>query len=288
MFFQLVVSGLIAGSLYALIAIGFVLIYKSTAVVNFAQGEIVMIGAYFGLTFHCFLNFPFHVSFLLTLVVCGLFGIIMERVAYRPLIEAPVFSTIIATLGMSVFLQNAAQIVWGPDLYPFSPETAVFPFKIRILSINPDRFSVLLTAVFFMLVLFVFFKFTKFGIAMKATAQNKRAAAMMGISVKKVFSMTWAISSALGAVSGILLAPLVAISPQMGFIGIKAFVCAIIGGFTSLPGAIVGGFFLGVTENLVGYYVSTGYKDVCAYVVLMAVLIIKPSGFFEREFRKKV
>jgi branched-chain amino acid transport system permease protein len=285
---QLIVSGIIAGSLYALIAIGFVMIYKATDVVNFAQGEIVMLGAYVGLMLYYYLKLPYLAAFFATLLVLGLFGILMERIAYRPLIKQPVFSIIIATLGMSIVLQNGAQIIWGPDLYPFPSTQISIPIQIRSLLINPQGISVLAISVFFMLLLFLFFKFTKFGKAMKATAQNKTAAAMMGISVNRVFSITWAISSALGAVSGILLAPLVGVSPQMGWIGMKSFIAAIIGGFTSLPGAVVGGLVLGVIENLVGYYVSTAYKDVCAYMVLMIVLIVKPTGFFEREMRKKV
>ncbi len=288
MILQLLTNGVVHGSLYALIAIGFVLIYKATEVVNFAQGEIVMIGAYIGLTIHHFIGLPFHLTFFLTLIISAIFGIIMERIAYRPLIKAPVFSIIIATIGMSLFLQNAAQIVWGPDLYPFTHDTPLLPFQIQSSLIDSRRLSVLLTAILFILALFLFFRFTKLGKAMRATAQNKKAAAMVGISVNKVFAITWAISSALGAVSGILLAPLVGISPQMGWIGVKAFISAIIGGFTSLPGAIVGGVFLGITENLVGYYISTGYKDVCAYIVLIVVLIVKPTGFFEKEFKKKV
>ena len=288
MLFQLLANGVISGSTYALIAMGFVLIYKSTSVVNFAQGDIVMVGAYIGLTFYHFFKLPFHAAFFLTLFTLALFGILMERVAYRPLIKAPVFSTIIATLGMGLILQNGSQLIWGASLYPFSSTTPLFPIKIRFLSISPESFSVLGSAILVMLILFLFFRFTKFGKAMRATAQNTKAAAMVGISVKKVFSITWAISSSLGALSGLLIAPLVGVTPQMGFVGIKAFVCGIIGGFTSLPGAVAGGIFLGIIENLVGYYISTAYKDVCAYAILIAVLIVKPTGFFEKEFKKKV
>jgi branched-chain amino acid transport system permease protein len=218
----------------------------------------------------------------------GLFGILMERIAYRPLIKAPVFSVIIATIGMSIILKNGVQLLYGPEIYGFPATTTLLPIRIQLPWINPVSLSVLATTILSMSVLFLFFAFTKFGKAMKATAQNRKAAAMMGINVNRVFSVTWGISSGLGAISGILLAPLVGITPEMGFMAIKAFVCAIIGGFTSLPGAIVGGFFLGVLENLVGYYISTAYKDVCAYIVLMIVLIVKPTGFFEKRLIKKV
>jgi branched-chain amino acid transport system permease protein len=284
----LLINGIMTGSVYALTALGIVLINKATDVINFAQGEIVMLGAYFGITFHLFLGLPLHVSLLLTIFTSALFGIIIERVAYRPIIKAPLFSIILATLGMSIFLKNMAMIIWGPEVYNFFLTTSILPIKIQFLSTHPESSSVLITALFFMLILSLFFKYSKFGKAMRATSQNKKAAAMMGISVNKVFSATWAISSVLGAVSGFLLAPLVGVSPEMGLVLLKGFVCAIIGGFSSLPGAVVGGYFLGVTENLVGYYISTAYKDVFAYLVLMAVLLVKPTGFFERRLMKKV
>jgi branched-chain amino acid transport system permease protein len=285
---QLILSGLVLGAIYALIALGYVIIYKATSVVNFAQGEAVMVGAYIGLSVYSFMHLPVPLVFAITMAVAALLGVIIERVAYRRLVGAPVISLIIATLAVGLILRNVVRLIFGPNVYPFPPLIANRPLRFAGLVTTPQNLLILSVSVTCMVLLFLYFQFTKWGKAMRAVSQNGTAAVLMGISVRKVFSMIWALSAALGALAGVLLAPLLVVNPDMGWIALKAFVVAILGGFQSLPGAVLGGFALGILENLAGFYIGSAVKDIVAYVVLIAILIARPTGLFAERTGKRV
>jgi branched-chain amino acid transport system permease protein len=285
---QLILSGLVLGAIYALIALGYVIIYKATSVVNFAQGEAVMVGAYIGLSVYSFMHLPVPLVFAITMAVAALLGVIIERVAYRRLVGAPVISLIIATLAVGLILRNVVRLIFGPNVYPFPPLIANRPLRFAGLVTTPQNLLILSVSVTCMVLLFLYFRLTKWGKAMRAVSQNGTAAVLMGISVRKVFSMIWALSAALGALAGVLLAPLLVVNPDMGWIALKAFVVAILGGFQSLPGAVLGGFALGILENLAGFYIGSAVKDIVAYVVLIAILIARPTGLFAERTGKRV
>ncbi len=285
---QLIVSGLVLGGIYALIALGYVIIYKATSVVNFAQGEAVMIGAYIGLTVYSVLQWPVPLVFAITIVIAGALGIVIERVAYRGLLTAPVISLIIATLAVGLILRNVVRIVLGPNVYPFPPLLVNRPLRFAGVVTTPQNLLILGVCLSCMLLLFVYFRYTKWGKAMRAVSQNRTASVLMGISVKNVFSLIWGLSAGLGALAGVLLAPLLVVNPDMGWIALKAFVVAILGGFQSLPGAVLGGFALGILENLAGFYVGSAFKDIVAYLVLIAILIVRPTGLFPERTAKRV
>lgn len=288
MFYQVILSGIAAGSIYALVALGFVLIYKATDVVNFAQGEMVMLGAYLGVTFYTIMKLPFVAVFVIVLLSTCFYGMLVERAACRPLMKQSVLTIIIATIAVGIMMRSGARLVWGPELWPFPPIMSRTPIHIGSALITPEGLGIIAIAVAAMSMFYFFFKYTKVGKAMRATSQNQNASALMGVNVKGIFSLTWAISASLGALGGILLAPLQPVSPNMGFIAIPAFAAAIIGGFESLPGAVIGGFLVGIIQNLSGYYISTVLKDIIAFLLLIAILMVKPSGLFGKALRKRV
>src|SRR6266540_974076 len=243
-----ILSGLATGCVYALIALGFVLIFKATDVVNFAQGEFVMVSGFISYTLLIWCGLPYWLVFFVTIALSGFMGVVL------PL--PTIFSKDPIRLGVLNFT---------------AMDTGVIGFSLVI-----------------MLALYLFFKLTKTGTAMRATAQSQTAARLMGVSVTRIFSLTWAISAAVGGVAGVLIAPIIYLDPNLGFIGVKAFAGAILGGFGSIPGAIVGGMLLGVLENLSGYFFNAGIKQVSTYILLILVLIVKPSGLFGAVAMKKV
>lgn len=285
---QLIVSGIAAGSLYALVAIGLVLIYKATDIVNFAQGESVTVGAYMGWLFVTEFHMPYFPAIAAVMVASGLVGVVVERVAYRPLIKSPPFTVILATLAVGLIIKNAIRLVWQDTPRTISGVLSSTPIAIGDILITPERIAIMATVVVVVTALMLFFRYTRLGKAMRATAQSQEAAALMGISVSGIFSKTWALGSALGGVAGVLIAPLVGINTELGGVLIPGFVAAIVGGFTSIPGAIVGGIMVGVFENFAGVFVSSSFKRVVSFVILIVVLMIRPSGLFGKPARKQV
>lgn len=288
LFAQLILSGLVLGAIYGLIALGYIIIYKATSVVNFAQGEAVMVGAYIGLVLYSFVSLPLPLVFLLTIAGASVLGVVIERVAYRKLVDAPIISIIIATLAVGLILRNVVRIVFGPNVYPFPPLLPSRPFRVVGLVTTPQNLLIVGVSLGCMVLLFLYFRHTKWGKAMRAVSQNRTASLLMGISVQRVFSLIWAVSAGLGALAGVLLAPLVVLNPDMGWIALKAFVVAILGGFQSLPGAVLGGFALGILENLAGFYAGSAVKDIVAYLILIAILVVRPTGFFAERTGKRV
>ena len=285
---QLIVSGIAAGSLYALVAIELVLIYKATDIVNFAQGESVAVGAYMGWLFVTEFHMPYFPAIAAVMVASALVGMVVERVAYRPLIKSPAFTVILATLAVGLIIKNAIRLVWQDTPRTISGALSSAPIEFGGVLITPERLAIRVTVAVVVTALMLFFHYTRLGKAMRATAQSQEAASLMGISVSGIFSKTWALGSALGGVAGVLIAPLVGINTELGGVLIPGFVAAIVGGFTSIPGAIVGGIMVGVFENFAGVFVSSSFKRVVSFVILIAVLMIRPSGLFGKPVRKQV
>jgi branched-chain amino acid transport system permease protein len=283
-----VVSGLATGCVYALIALGFVLIFKATDVVNFAQGEFVMVSGFISFTLLIRGGLPYWLVLLVTVVASGFVGVVLERVVVRPIMDAPIFSIVIATIGASTVLRSSAGIIYGYDVLPLPTLFSKDPVRLGVLTFTPMDAGVIGSSLGIMLALYLFFTRTRTGTAMRATAQSQTAARLMGVSVKRIFALTWAISAAIGGVAGVLIAPIIYLDPNLGFIGVKAFAGAILGGFGSIPGAIVGGMLLGVIENLSGYFFNAGIKQVSTYILLILVLVVRPAGLFGAAPIRKV
>ncbi len=287
-FLQQLVNGIAVGCIYGLIALGFVLIYKATEVVNFAQGELMMLGAFLAYTFIGLLGLNYWLGFVLAVVSMAALGSLTERLVVRPILGYPQFSIVMATIGLGFFARSAAGMIWGTDDLKIDTPFSNGVLKLGALVLAYDKLSVIVATVLLCGVLYVFFSRTRMGVAMQATSQNMLAAYYMGIPVKTVFSLIWAISAGVACFAGVLLAPIAFIHSNLGFLGLKAFPAAVLGGFGSIPGALVGGVIIGVIENLAGFYLPQGWKDIAAYIVLLAVLMLKPEGLFGVKVRKKV
>ncbi len=286
--FQLLLSGLSQGCVYGLMALGFVLIYKATEMLNFAQGDMMMLGAFVAFTLVNLLGLSFFVGFFLTLAVMVGFGMALERTVIRPMIGEPPFAVLMLTIGLGFILRAVAGAVWGSET-----ETLDVPFAGSVLEVGGvvlgyENLVVIAGTALLCVALWAFFRYSRIGIAMQAASQNQLAAYYSGVPVKRVTSLVWGISAAISATAGILVAPVMLIDPMMGFLGIKAFAAAIVGGLGSLPGAIVGGLIIGVAEQFVGLYLPPGLGEVSAFVILLAMLMVRPQGIFASMQQKKV
>jgi len=291
-FLQLVVSGLVVGSVYALVALGFVLIYKASDVINFAQGEFLLVGAYVSLALVASYNVPFVPAVLLTLLGCVLLGIVVERLVLRPFIGEPVISVIMATIGLSSLMRGVIQVIWGTDTRTFPQIFPVEPVHLGSVVVSQVYLWSLGLALVLLAVFTLFFKYSSTGIVMRAAADDQTAALSMGISVKRVFAITWAIAAVVAAIGGILLGNINGVNPTLASIGLKVLPVAILGGLDSVTGAIVGGFAIGLLESLAGGYLDPvfggGVKDVTPFVVLVIVLMLRPYGLFGKEIIERV
>jgi branched-chain amino acid transport system permease protein len=285
---QLLVAGLTVGSIYALVALGLVMTYKASDVLNFAQGEILTAGAYIALLFSVTFKFPYYQSFILTIISVAVLGILLERVAFRPLIKAPAFTIIIATLAVGQMIKNVIRIIWQSDVHRLPPPFKMTIWKWQDIRVNPQAVWVIVCALLITGILAIFFRSSRLGKAMRAVSQNQEGARLMGISVERAFSLTWAISAAMGAAAGILIAPMIGVYPDMGLVLVKAFVASIIGGFTSLIGAVVGGIVVGLIETFAGAYVSSTFKEFVAFILLIVLLMFRPYGLFGAKQARRV
>jgi branched-chain amino acid transport system permease protein len=286
---QQIVSGLATGTLYALAALGLVLLYKTTDVVNFAQGEMAMVTTFVSFTFMSAVGVSFGPAFFLALLFAVFFGMLTERVIMRPAGRLPHLSQIILTLGMFLAFRGAASMIWGhePTSYPIPVEGD--PIKMAGIVFTPNNLFVVGVTLALMLGLYLFFKYTKVGLAMRAVAMNVQTSRLMGIKVGPINSYTWAASAVLGGVAGMLIAPVTFLDPtMMGEVQIKAFAASVLGGFMSLPGAVVGGLLIGVIENLIAGYISAELKTTFVFLLIIIVLYVKPAGLFGTKFVKKV
>lgn len=289
-FIQLVISGVAQGCIYGLIALGFVLIYKATETVSFVQGDLMMLGAFCGYVGMTLLGFPFWLAVLASIAAMGLFGVGMERAVIRPILGQPAFTIVMLTIGIGYVARGAITMIPG-----IGTETHALPvpykdqvWNLGALVLSAEQMVVIAVTAVLCVGLYALFRFTRLGIAMQAASQNQLAAYYMGIPVKRLNGLVWGLAAAVAAIAGLLLAPITFVYANMGFIGLKAFPAAVVGGFGSLPGAIVGGLVIGVVESLSGFYLPEGFKDIAAYIVVLLMLMIKPNGLFGERLLKKV
>ncbi len=287
---QVLVSGIAQGCIYGLIALGFVLIYKATEAVSFAQGELMMLGAFLGFGLLTLAGFPFWLVVPSVIVAMALFGILAERVVIRPILGQPAFSIVMLTIGVGYVARGLVTMI---PVIGTETHTLNVPYKDQVIKLGgvvlaAEHLVVIAVTALLCGLLALLFRKSKVGIAMQATSQNQLAAYYMGIPVKSLNGLVWGLASAVAAVAGLLLAPITFVHANMGFIGLKAFPAAVVGGFGSLPGAIVGGLIIGLVEALAGFYMAEGFKDIAAYVVVLIMLMVKPNGLFGDNLRKKV
>ena len=285
---QLVLNGLAVGCIYGLVALGFVLIYKATELVNFAQGDFMMLGAFTCYMFVIWYGLGYWLAFALAVAAVALFGAALDATVLRRVLGQPQFAVVMLTNGLGAIFRSFASITWGSEIYTLPTPFSAKATMIRGVSVSHEYVAIIVGTVVLCAALFVFFRRTRVGVAMQAASQNQLAAYYMGIPVKRMFSLIWAISAGVAAIAGVLLAPVSLIDINLGFIGLKAFAAAVLGGFGSIPGALVGGVTIGLIELLSGAYLPHGFKDVAAYVVLLLVLAIRPQGMFGTVGRKKV
>jgi branched-chain amino acid transport system permease protein len=286
---QLVVSGLALGCIYALLALSLVIINKATDVVNFSQGEMAMLGTFAALAALSATGLP-----LVVIMVGGFFGglafgAVVERLAIRPLAGGPPVNALIATIGLFLVFHHLAGWIWGYDPYRFPSLFSPEPVTLLGARISQNSLGMLAVSLGVMALLYLFFEYTRVGIAMRAASMNRRAAQLMGVNVGRVSMTAWALATGIALVAGMLIAPLTFLDFEMMVIVLlKAFAGAILGGFNSLPGAVVGCLVIGVVENLFGAYVSTAFKDAFAFGVIVLVLMVRPAGLFTRMAGTKV
>ncbi|MEW6138916.1 MAG: branched-chain amino acid ABC transporter permease [Thermodesulfobacteriota bacterium] len=287
---QLLVSGVAVGSLYALVALGFVLLYKSTDILNFAHGEAMLLGALV-----CYVLVNSSVPFVWALAItagCALgFGMFSERIVLRPLIGEPQFAVVMVTVGLSIFLRSIAGIVFGHDNKVFPSPFPVAPIKLGGMVLSHTHFWSMILASAMVILFFLFFQYSRIGLSMRGVANDQDTAMLMGISVKRVFSLTWGLSFVIAAVAGVFLANVMVLNIGLSLVAIKAFPAVVLGGMESIPGAIIGGLVIGILETLVGGYLDEampGVKDLTAFVVLFVVLMIRPYGLFGKEEIERV
>ncbi len=290
---QLLINGLVVGCIYSLVATGFVIIYKATSALNLAQGEFLMVGAYICLDLMTRHNIPFFQSFLITLAFSAVLGLIIERVILRPLIGSHLISVIMVTLGLSSILKALVQLAYGTDTIPFPEVFPPEPVQIGPIPVSQGYLYAIGCVTLLVTLLTLFFKYSKTGVAMRATASNQQVSLSMGISVKKMFALSWAISAIVSAVGGILLGTIRGgIDMSLSFMGLKVLPVVILGGLDSILGAIVGGVIIGVLENLSGGYVDPfvggGAKEVAPYIALILILMFKPYGLFGKKKIERV
>ncbi len=287
---QLIFGGISQGCIYGLIALGFVLIYKATETISFAQGELMMVGAFGALLLTKSLGFTYALAVLTAVVALAVLGLLLERMVIRPVLGQTSLAIVLITIGLGYVARGL--IAMMPDVGT-ETHTLQVPYAGQVLEVNGavisyDHLMVIGSTIVVSMLLYVMFRFSKVGIAMRATSQNQLAAHYMGIPVKRINSLVWSMAAALACLAGILLAPITFIHVNMGFIGLKALPAAVVGGFTSLPWAILGGIIIGLVEAFSGFYLPEGFKEVSAYVVMLLVLLLYPEGLLGESTRKKV
>ena len=291
-FLQHLINGVYIGSIYAIIALGYTMVYGIAKMLNFAHGDVIMVGAFMSYTVTSSMGLSVIPSILVAMLICTVLGVIIEGLAYRPLRGTSNLAVLITAIGVSYFLQNAAQLIWGPAEIGFKrivnvPPIVLFDGGLRI---SAEVLVTLAVAVIIMIGLTLFVNKTQTGKAMRAVSEDRDAAQLMGINVNKTISITFAIGSALAAVAGVLLCSKVqSVWPTVGSMpGIRAFTAAVFGGIGSIPGAMLGGMILGLIETMTGAYISTQFSDAIVFMVLIIVLLVKPAGLLGKSVQEKV
>jgi len=285
----LLLSGITTGALYALIALGIAIVFKASGAVNLAHGDMFMVSGFIAYTLHVTWHVPYVLTLPLVVLAGFAVGLAAERIAFRPVFKHGLVSVLLATIGLSFVLKGIARDVWGGlgDVLPFPPVVANDPIMLGDMIVLPQQLVALGGAIAVMVGFTLFFRLTRLGKQMQAVADNKKAATLVGIRVSRVYMLTFAISAAVGGAAAVLMAPLTMLYPDLGFsLFLKAFAAAVLGGLTSIPGALVGGLLIGLIETLASGYISTGLQDVSAFIVIMFVLVVMPTGLFgERRAR---
>lgn len=284
------ISGISLGSVYAIIALGYTMVYGIAKMLNFAHGDVIMVGGYVAFCSSYYLNWPTIPAILFAIVVCTLLGIIIERLAYKPLRSAGSLAVLITAIGVSYFLQNAALLIWTSNPKSFPALFGSSSFTIGGATVTVTSLITIIVCVVIMIALNIFTSKTKIGKAMRAVSEDKGAAQLMGININGTISLTFAIGSGLAAIAGVLLCSAYpTLLPTTGSMpGIKAFTAAVFGGIGSIPGAMLGGILLGIIEIFAKAYISTQLSDAIVFAVLIIVLIVKPTGLLGKKIREKV
>ncbi len=291
-FLQYLINGLSIGSIYAIIALGYTMVYGIAKMLNFAHGDVIMVGAYISYCVMIYLQLPPVVAILAAIVVCTVLGVLIEALAYRPLRGTSSLAVLITAIGISYFLQNAAQLIWGAAQKTYSSVVtmeSIYLFDGQLL-ITGEVIVTVITSAIVMVALTLFTGKTRMGKAMRAVSEDRDAAQLMGINVNRTIAVTFAIGSALAAIAGILLCSASpALKPTVGSMpGIRAFTAAVFGGIGSIPGAMLGGILLGVIEELCKGLISTQFSDAIVFGVLIIVLLVKPTGLLGKQVQEKV
>jgi branched-chain amino acid transport system permease protein len=291
-FFDLFVNGLMIGSMYALVALGFVLIYKATSVVNFAQGDLVMFGGYIAAALVVLYKLPLAIALPVLLGSMIALGFIVERGVLRPMVGQNVISVVMVTIGLSQVFQGSAAMLWGAQTKNIPLPIPLEPYVIWEIYISPVNLVAALVSGVFLVAFAWFFRKSRMGIAMRATANDQQAAMAVGINVRFIFALSWAIAGLAAALGGVLWGNLIGVDTQLALVGLKVFPAVILGGLDSVPGALVGGLIIGAVESVAaGYvdpYVGGGTKDFLPYVLMILALMVRPYGFFGREIIERV
>ena len=291
-FLSHLISGISLGSIYAIIALGYTMVYGIAKMLNFAHGDVIMVGGYMCFCATVYLGWPSIAGVALAVVVCTLLGVVIERLAYKPLRQAPALAVLITAIGVSYFLQNAALLIWGSSTKSFTSVVGGSPISLfdGQLTIAPVTIVTVVICVVIMVALTLFTNQSKAGTAMRAVSEDKGAAQLMGINVNTTISLTFAIGSGLAAIAGVLLCSAYpTLMPTTGSMpGIKAFTAAVFGGIGSIPGAFVGGILLGIIEIFAGAYISTQLSNAIVFAVLIIVLLVKPDGLLGKHISEKV
>jgi len=287
MFVNVLIGGLVLGCTYGMLALGYSLIYQASGYMNFTQPDLLMVGAFMGLTFFGTWGWPFAISLALAMIMMFLLGMAMERSFIRTLVKkgAKNIYIVLATIALSTILQNAAMLIWDSRQHSFpSIFTKIKPFKIGGASVRPEGILAIVVAISAMVLLHLFLNKTKFGTAMRASAQNKTAANVMGINVWQTISITYGIAAALACLGGVIVAPNLGVSMNLGTqLGMKSFASAVIGGYGNMYGAIVGALLIGLIETFSAAYIGSLYKDFIVFALLILAMIFKPTGIFNAK-----
>jgi len=288
LFIQLTLTGLTNGAVLSLAALGFVLIYKSSDVINFAQGEFLLVGAYLTYAMVAQFGIAWPIGVLLTMVLAIILGILVERFVLRPMIGEPIISVIMVTIGLSSVMKAIVNAIWGTYGRPFPPFIPSRPVQIFGATIGMDRLWAILISLVLLGIFTVFFRRSKQGVAMRAVADDQQASLSMGISVKRIFAWAWSIAAVTAAIAGGIVANIVGVSGELASFGLRVFPVVILGGLDSIPGAIIGGMIIGLLETYTGGYIGQGLNQVLPFIVLIMILMVRPYGLFGQEIIERV
>ena len=287
-FLQLVISGIAVGLVYGFIGMGFAMIYRATGVVNFAQGELMMLVSYIAFTLAGTFKFGFWPMLATTVAASVLLGLLIEVLLIRPMLGQPVFSTVMVTIGLAVILRSVVVLIWGADPMPLNAGLPTEVIRIGPAGLYPAQLYAVGLMAAVLVALWTFFRYSRVGIAMRATANVQTAALLMGINVKRIFALSWALSAGLAAIAGVLIGVIYDVNPSMWTTGLRSFPAVILGGLDSVFGAALGGILIGVVENLSEGYIGRGMKEIAGFVLILVVLMVRPYGLFGKPDIERV